>query len=135
MDIPVLTAVTGARWEADLIAAFERGVAGVRVVRRCVDLADLLAAAASGTARAALVRPDLRRLDRAAVSRLGADGLAVVGVVDPDDEPGDRWLRQLGVTFVVPADTGVSDVNRGTRSPGALATSSNVAGSIETNCR
>lgn len=105
MDTPVLIAVTGARWEADLVAAFERGP-GVRVVRRCVDLADLLAAAAAGVARVALVHPGLRRLDRAAVARLEADGLAVVGLTDPGDEAGERRLRQLGLAEVVPADGG-----------------------------
>ena len=45
MTVPVLTAVTDAVWEADLVSAFERQDFGVIVVRRCVDLADLLAAA------------------------------------------------------------------------------------------
>lgn len=104
MEIPVLTAVTGAPWEAALVSALEREPGGIGVTRRCVDLADLLAAAAVGTARAVLVSPDLRRLDRDAVDRIGADGLAVIGVVDAADEAGERRLRQLGVDAVVPAD-------------------------------
>ena len=43
MRVPVLTAVSDAVWEADLVAALGRGDLGVGVVRRCVDLADLLA--------------------------------------------------------------------------------------------
>ena len=75
MSVPVLTAVTDAVWEADLVSAFERQDFGVVVVRRCVDLADLLAAAAAGTARAVILSADLRRLDRDALARLATAGL------------------------------------------------------------
>jgi Flp pilus assembly CpaE family ATPase len=100
--IPVLTAVTDARWESALVEAFGQGAYGVAVVRRCVDLADLLATAATGTARAALLSGDLRRLDREALARLAAHGVASVGLAA--DEPAERRLRQLGVRHVVPAD-------------------------------
>lgn len=103
MTIPVLTAVSGAAWEAQLVQALERSDLGVTVVRRCVDVADLLATAATGTARAALVASDLRRLDREALARLAGAGLAVVGVVaDADDDAAQR-LRRLGVAHVVTA--------------------------------
>ncbi|MCW2606554.1 MAG: hypothetical protein JWO60_1247, partial [Frankiales bacterium] len=58
MRVPVLTAVSDAVWEAELVHALERGELGVAVVRRCVDLADLLATAATGQARAALLSAD-----------------------------------------------------------------------------
>ena len=106
MRVPVLTAVSNALWEAELVAAFERGDLGVTVVRRCVDLADLLATASAGTARAALLSADLRRLDREALTRLAAAGVAVVGLVPPGDEAADLRLRQLGVRTVLPADAG-----------------------------
>ncbi|MDQ1711533.1 MAG: hypothetical protein QOE45_983 [Frankiaceae bacterium] len=97
MKVPVLTAVTDARWEAGLVQAFENGDHGVAVVRRCVDLADLLATAAAGTARAVLLSADLRRLDREALARLAVAGVAVIGV-------GDRErLDRLGVLHVVAA--------------------------------
>ena len=105
MRLPVVTAVTDARWEAELVQAFDRDELGIAVVRRCVDLAELLAAASSGTARAALLSADLRRLDRDALARLAVTGLAVVGLVPPGDEPSERRLRQLGVLHVLPADT------------------------------
>ena len=105
MRVPVLTAVSDAVWEADLVAALERGDLGVAVVRRCVDLADLLATATTGSARAVLLSADLRRLDRDALARLSAAGLAVVGLVPPDDEQAERRLRQLGVLVVLPADS------------------------------
>ncbi len=102
--VPVLTAVSDALWEARLVAALERGDLGVVVVRRCVDLADLLATAATGQARAALLSADLRRLDRDALTRLAVAGVAVVGLVPPGDEDAERRLRQLGVTSVLPSD-------------------------------
>ncbi|MGH8889130.1 MAG: AAA family ATPase [Acidothermaceae bacterium] len=106
MNVPVLTAVTDAVTEADLVSAFERSEYGLSVVRRCVDLADLLAAAASGTARAVILSADLRRLDRDALARLATAGVAVVGLVAPGNDDADRRLRQLGVRHVLAADAG-----------------------------
>jgi Flp pilus assembly CpaE family ATPase len=102
--VPVLTAVSDARWEVQLVAALQGGDLGVAVVRRCVDLADLLATAATGQARAALLSADLRRLDRDAFTRLAVAGVAVVTLVPPGDEDAERRLRQLGVVNVLPAD-------------------------------
>ena len=107
----MLTAVTDAVWEADLVSAFERQDFGVIVVRRCVDLADLLAAAAAGTARAVILSADLRRLDRDALARLATAGVAVIGLVAQGGAPGvsdeaERRLRQLGVRHVLAADAG-----------------------------
>lgn len=110
MSVPVLTAVTGAVWEADLVTELDRSDHGVRVIRRCVDLADLLAAAAAGTARAAMLSADLRRLDRDAVTRLSTAGVAVVGLVNPGDEEAERRLRQLGVEQVLAADAGAEAI-------------------------
>jgi MinD-like ATPase involved in chromosome partitioning or flagellar assembly len=119
--IPVLTAVTDARWESVLVEAFGQGAYGVAVVRRCVDLADLLATAATGTARAALLSGDLRRLDREALARLAAHGVASVGLAA--DEPAERRLRQLGVRHVVPADAAPATI--------AAAVTDAVAGAAE----
>jgi MinD-like ATPase involved in chromosome partitioning or flagellar assembly len=111
MSVPVLTAVTDAVWEADLVSAFEHQDFGVVVVRRCVDLADLLAAAGAGTARAVILSADLRRLDRDALARLATAGVAVIGLVAQGGRPGasdeaERRLRQLGVRHVLAADAG-----------------------------
>lgn len=105
MRVPVLTAVSDAVWEAELVAALGRGDLGVGVVRRCVDLADLLATASTGQAQAVLLSADLRRLDREALTRLAVAGVAVVGLVPPDDEDAERRLRQLGVRHVLPSDS------------------------------
>ncbi len=111
MAVPVLTAVANAGWEADLVGALERDALGVFVVRRCVDLADVLATAASGQARAALLSADLRRLDRDALVQLAGAGVAVVGLVDPGDEEAERRLRQLGVTQVLPSDSSPAQIS------------------------
>jgi Flp pilus assembly CpaE family ATPase len=125
VNLPVLTAVTGAPWESRVVTALERGDGGLAVVRRCVDLADLLAAAAAGHGRAVLLSADLRRLDRDALGRLAASGVAVVGVVAPGDEGAERRLRQLGVTQVVPADAGTDEliaaVHRAVGAPASVA--------------
>jgi MinD-like ATPase involved in chromosome partitioning or flagellar assembly len=111
VTVPVLTAVTDAVWEADLVAAFDRGDYGVSVVRRCVDLTELLSVAASGTARAVILSAQLRRLDRDALARLAAGGVAVVGVVAPGDEHAERRLRQLGVRHLLGADAGAQAIS------------------------
>ena len=77
----------------------------VTLVRRCADVAELLSAGAAGVARVAVVSPDLRGLDRDALRHLAGHGLRVAGLVDPDDEEGERRLRQLGVaTILRPSD-------------------------------
>jgi MinD-like ATPase involved in chromosome partitioning or flagellar assembly len=104
VSVAVLTAVTGA-WEAPLVAGLERSPGEVHVVRRCVDLAELLSAAAAGLGRAAVVSADLQRLDREALAQLAQACVAVVGLHDPDDEVSRHRLESLGVARVLPADT------------------------------
>jgi MinD-like ATPase involved in chromosome partitioning or flagellar assembly len=100
VSLPVLTAVADPALESGLVAELGCDEA-VRVVRRCVDLADLLAAATAGIGRAVILSGRLRRLDREAVSRLTAAGVAVVGLAAPDDIDSAHLLRQLGVTHLV----------------------------------
>lgn len=104
MAIQVFTAVTGAAGESALVGALDRTDHGVTVVRRCVDVPELLAAAATGTGQAALLSAELRRLDSDAVARLAAAGVAAVGLVEPGDERAADRLRQMGVLHVLPAD-------------------------------
>lgn len=99
--ITVLTAVAVPSVEAELVAGFADPELGILVVRRCVDLVELLAAAGVGSARAALVSADLRGLDREALGHLAACGIAVVGLAA--DESAERLLHQLGAGLVVPA--------------------------------
>lgn len=79
----------------DRIAALLAGERQVQLVRRCPDLADLLAAAAAGLGDLALVSGSVRGLDRDALAQLGEAGVRVVGVVDAEEE--ERRLRQLGI--------------------------------------
>lgn len=82
--LPVLTAVTDPGWEAGFLEAAQRRELGIVVVRRCLDLPELLSAASTGTARAALVDAELRHLDADALARLARCGVApVVRTAEP----------------------------------------------------
>ncbi|MCW2574557.1 MAG: ATPase involved in chromosome partitioning [Modestobacter sp.] len=115
MALQVFTAVTGASWESELVGALDREDHGVTVVRRCVDVADLLAAATTGTGQAALLSAELRRLDAGTVARLTAAGVAVVGLVEPGDSRAAERLRQLGVVRVLPADAEPEEIAQALR--------------------
>jgi MinD-like ATPase involved in chromosome partitioning or flagellar assembly len=98
----IVTAVSD-RWESALVTTLERGT-DAQIVRRCPDLADLLAVAGSGLAQVALVSADLRSLDRAALDHLRDCAVMVVGIYPPGDETAERHLHQLGIATVVAAD-------------------------------
>lgn len=104
MKLPVLIAAGGAAWEAGLLAALDRGTSGVTVARRCVDVVDLVAVAASGQGKAALIAASLRRLDADAVDRLIAADVVPVGVVPRGDTASEQRMRALGIEYVVPDD-------------------------------
>src|SRR5829696_211537 len=100
MKVRLVTAGVGAAWEAALVQACQAGQVGAQVLHRCYDLGDLLAVAAAGQAEVAVVAAGTRWLDRDALARLAAAGLAVVGVAGASDEDGERRLRQLGLLHV-----------------------------------
>lgn len=102
----VLTAVPD--WEADVVVP--PGHAGLQVVRRCPDLEELLVTAATGAAEAAIVSSELPRLDRDALARLQALGLALVGLAPAGDEDAERRLRQLGLEHVQTSDATVAEL-------------------------
>jgi AAA domain len=102
----LVTAGLGAAWEAALVQACQAGQVQAQVVHRCYDLGDLLAVAAAGQAEVAVVAAGTRWLDRDALARLAAAGLAVVGVAG--DEDSERRLRQLGILHLA-ADTDPPD--------------------------
>jgi MinD-like ATPase involved in chromosome partitioning or flagellar assembly len=99
--VGVLVALGAASYEPRVLATLSGD--RLRVVRRCVDLADLLASAATRQAQAAVVSADLRGLDAEAVARLTDEGVAVIGVISAEG-PDEALLRGLGVTFVATAD-------------------------------
>lgn len=96
-------------WEARIVSELSRS-RSMRVVRRCADLADLLAAAAAGLGTLALVSTAVRGMDRSALASLDSSGLAVVGVVSGKDEVEESRLRQLGLMQVVPFDATVQQL-------------------------
>ena len=97
MSIPV---VTVGQSQEDLVGGLERLHGPVTVVRRCDELAELLAACQSGLARAAVVAEGSEDLTASLVDRLSAVGVAVVGLVA---DPGEAArLRAIGVITAVP---------------------------------
>ena len=98
----MVTAVSD-RWESALVTTLERAT-DAQIVRRCPDLADLLAVAGSGLAQVAMVSSDLRSLDRTALDHLRECAVTVVGIYPPGDEMAELHLRQLGISTVIPAD-------------------------------
>ena len=101
-------------------AAHRRG-AGASLHKRCVDLSDLLASAATGLARAALVSSRLPGLDADTVATLARAGVGTVVVLDDDAGPEARArLHRLGVADVLPAELGgLADALRGAATPAA----------------
>lgn len=109
MSPGVITVITGvtARAEADL-ATVLGSAAGLDLVRRCADLAEVVSVAAAGRAQVALISVDLPGLDRSVLSDLAGYGVRVVGVhVDEADE---RTLREWGVPWLVPEHADEAEV-------------------------
>jgi MinD-like ATPase involved in chromosome partitioning or flagellar assembly len=102
----VLVAVGAVEFEPAVLSV--AAGSDLQVVRRCVDVADLVASAASRQAQAALVSAQLRGLDAEIVDRLQGEGVVVVGVVAEGSSADEALLRQLGVEHVAPADDLVS---------------------------
>ncbi|GGL28639.1 P-loop NTPase [Phycicoccus endophyticus] len=104
----VVTALTH-RHEARFVEVVG-AAAEVTLVRRCADLPELLSTGAAGVARVAVVSPDLRGLDRDALRHLAGHGVRVAGLAAPEDEDGERRLRQLGVASVLHPDDDAATV-------------------------
>ena len=102
--VVVLILASGATWESTALAALERHP-GVVVLRRCVDVPDLLAASSAGQADAAVMALEAPGLDPAAVDHLRRFQVRPLAVVPagPADEFSLRAAR-LGITATVPDD-------------------------------
>ncbi|ROR91523.1 cellulose biosynthesis protein BcsQ [Nocardioides aurantiacus] len=95
--VPVLVAAGGETWEAPALRALAE--ASVVVLKRCVDLTDLLASASAGTVGVVLVSGELAGLDADAVMQLLRVDVRCVAV------GGDaEALGRLGVVEVHPVD-------------------------------
>lgn len=100
--IVVLVVAAGAAWESpvlELIAA--RG--GMVVLKRCVDVDELLATSSAGQADAAVVSLDAPGLDPTAVDVLHRHQVRVVAV-GPDSEAGRTRAARSGVDVLVGPD-------------------------------
>ena len=106
MTAGLLTAGSGHAWETELVAALDRPGAPFAVLRRCADLADVLAMASTGQAVAVVVSADLRRLDSEAVGRLAGLGVAVVAVHRAGDARAPIRLGRVGIAVAIPDDVG-----------------------------
>ena len=73
MTLTVLLAGAGEPWESDVVRALQAPGSMVRLVRRCVDVADAVATAASGQAEVVLLGRDLPGVDVDVISRLRAE--------------------------------------------------------------
>lgn len=96
MSIPV---VTVGEAQDDLVGGLERLHGPVTVVRRCAELAELLAACQSGLARAAVVAEGCHELTASLVDRLGAVGVALIALTDNVEE--SSRLQGIGVSVVI----------------------------------
>ncbi|HJV97822.1 MAG TPA: P-loop NTPase [Arthrobacter sp.] len=92
MSIPV---VTVGEAQEDVVGGLERLHGPVTVVRRCAELAELLAACQSGLARAAVIADGCEGLTASLVDRLGAVGVAIIALTDNPVEA--SRLRGIGV--------------------------------------
>ncbi|WP_309073028.1 chromosome partitioning protein [Paenarthrobacter sp.] len=99
MSIPVIT--VGSAQEA-VVGGLERLHGPVTVVRRCSELAELIAACQSGLAVAAVVAEGCEELTTTLVDRLGAVGVSIVALTDDPAET--KRLHSIGA---VPASTGI----------------------------
>ena len=77
---PVLILAAGAAWETAALGVLERSP-GLVVLRRCVDVDDLVAAATSGQAEAAVVALDVPGLDARTVDQVHHHGVRIIGVL------------------------------------------------------
>jgi MinD-like ATPase involved in chromosome partitioning or flagellar assembly len=102
--VVVLVLASGARWESDALGRLEREP-GVVVLRRCVDVADLLAAASAGQADVAVVAVEAPGLDLDAIDHLRRFQVRAVAVVPsgPGEQHAVRAAR-LAIPVIVPDD-------------------------------
>ncbi len=99
----VLIAAAGAPWEPAALSALA-GRPGLVVLKRCVDVTDLLASAASGQAQVAVVSLDAPGLDAAAVAQLAHHQVRTVAVASAGSADTETRAARLGVRAVVPSE-------------------------------
>ncbi len=129
--VVVLVLAAGAGWESAALAGLA-GRTDVVVLKRCVDVADLLATAAAGQADVAVVGLDAPGLDAAAVDHLRGHGVRTVGVLPggADRDGGQLAATRIGVRATLADDAldGLGElVTADDRVPDALPEGADVA--------
>jgi MinD-like ATPase involved in chromosome partitioning or flagellar assembly len=99
--VQVLLAATGEVWEADVVRTLSRPGSPLVLVRRCMDVADAVATAASGQAEVVLVGRALPGLDSDVLARLVEVGAVPVGIVDDVAGAHARELRAMGLYLLL----------------------------------
>jgi len=96
----VLVVGAGAPWESAALAALTSRP-GIVLLKRCMDVTDLLANAAAGQAQVALVSLDAPGLDASAVAHLVRHQVRPVAVASTGRDGALQRARQLGIPAVV----------------------------------
>ncbi len=104
MSGPLLVLLGPSAWEGPFVAALAHPASGLAIARRCLDTADLLAAASAGLGSAVIVGADAPRLDADVLARLRTLGLPVLGLVAAGDAEAGRRLSHWGAAAVIEAD-------------------------------
>ena len=100
--ICVLLLASGAAWESAALESLSAG-SGVVVLKRCVDVDDLLASAATGQAHVVVLSLDAPGLDASATTHLRRHAVRPVAVVaDPASEETAARAARLDIATLVP---------------------------------
>ncbi|MFS3128159.1 AAA family ATPase [Nocardioides sp. Bht2] len=95
----------GAAWEAEAVATLG-AASGLVVLKRCLDLADLVASAATGQAQVVVLGGEVA-IDAASWQQLHVHGVAVVVIApDGDDAVLERWRRAGARVVLAQTDLG-----------------------------
>ena len=103
--VVVLVAASGATWESPVLELLG-GRSGIVVLKRCVDVDDLLAAASAAQSDVAVVGIDAHGLDQAAVEHLRRHGVRPIAIVPTGPAPDPACLRatRIGIRTLVAED-------------------------------
>jgi len=98
----ILVLAAGAEWESAMLTLLE-GAGSVVLLRRCVDIDDLLASLTLGQADGAVVSLDVPGLDADAVAQIRRAGAALVAVVPTMTEAAGARAARIGAVRTVEA--------------------------------
>ncbi len=103
--VVVLVAASGATWESQALEHLG-GRSGIVVLKRCVDVDDLLAAASAGQSEVAVIGIDAHGLDQTAVEHLRKHGVRPIAIVPAGPALDSACLRatRIGIRALVAED-------------------------------